>query len=216
MPTLHLLGDDPGLLERWTQTLVGQGHAYRLVDPTERRFGASDDLFLLDLGQRGEPDLSSTLGQIQRNPQLRCMIFAARPQPDQGLALLQAGARAYCNRQVSPAVLGAIIDAVMAGEIWAGREVTDFLLNAALQRPAVAPPAASALLDALTARESEIALLVADGSSNKVIAAGLSLSERTVKAHLNSIFRKTGLHNRVQLALALVGDEPAALRDRSA
>ena len=55
----------------------------------------------------------------------------------------------------------------------------------------------------LTAREAGIARQVAAGHSNKVIAADSGISERTVKAHLNSIFRKTGIRNRVQLALAV-------------
>jgi DNA-binding NarL/FixJ family response regulator len=64
-------------------------------------------------------------------------------------------------------------------------------------------PAGQGPFGQLTARETEIAEQVAAGHSNKVIAAENGISERTVKAHLNAIFRKTGLHNRVQLALAV-------------
>lgn len=55
----------------------------------------------------------------------------------------------------------------------------------------------------MTAREMEVAEQVAAGYSNKLIAAEAGITERTVKAHLNSIFRKTGIRNRVQLALAI-------------
>jgi DNA-binding NarL/FixJ family response regulator len=53
----------------------------------------------------------------------------------------------------------------------------------------------------LTPREIEIARLIGQGSSNKRIAAQLAIAERTVKAHLTEIFRKTGADDRVKLAL---------------
>lgn len=55
----------------------------------------------------------------------------------------------------------------------------------------------------LTARELEIAHLVALGKSNRSIATSLYVSQRTVENHLYSIYGKLGVHNRTQLALAL-------------
>jgi DNA-binding CsgD family transcriptional regulator len=54
----------------------------------------------------------------------------------------------------------------------------------------------------LTAREIDILSLVAEGQSNRDVAAHLFLSEKTVKAHLASIFRKMGVTNRTQAAMA--------------
>ena len=51
----------------------------------------------------------------------------------------------------------------------------------------------------LSVREREVALLVADGLSNPVIAARLNISARTVGAHLNNIYKRMGIHSRVQL-----------------
>ena len=53
----------------------------------------------------------------------------------------------------------------------------------------------------LTPREIEIARLIGQGASNKRIARQLAITERTVKAHLTTIFRKTGVDDRVTLAL---------------
>jgi len=55
----------------------------------------------------------------------------------------------------------------------------------------------------LTTREKEVAQRVAHGCTNKCIANKLDISERTVKAHLTSIFHKTGITDRVHLALIL-------------
>ena len=57
---------------------------------------------------------------------------------------------------------------------------------------------------ALTPREQQIALAIADGRTNRDIAAKLGITEQTVKNHLTSIFEKVGVDNRLQLGLALV------------
>jgi two-component system nitrate/nitrite response regulator NarL len=55
----------------------------------------------------------------------------------------------------------------------------------------------------LTAREQQVATLVCEGLSNKVIARKLSVSEGTVKSHLHSVFQKLGVESRYALLLAL-------------
>ena len=67
--------------------------------------------------------------------------------------------------------------------------------------PAAAPPRGPV---ALTPREQQIAQAIADGRTNRDIAARLGITEQTVKNHLTSIFEKVGVDNRLQLGLALV------------
>jgi len=62
-------------------------------------------------------------------------------------------------------------------------------------------------LDRLTPREREIASLVGRGATNREIANQLSVTERTVKAHLTAIFHKLGLPSRIQLALFMTQDK---------
>ncbi|MES9812798.1 MAG: helix-turn-helix transcriptional regulator [Candidatus Thiodiazotropha sp.] len=64
-------------------------------------------------------------------------------------------------------------------------------------------PDIESTLSKLTDREREIAQLVGSGDSNKVIAKKLDITERTVKAHLSSIFRKTSTKDRLQLGLLI-------------
>jgi DNA-binding NarL/FixJ family response regulator len=56
----------------------------------------------------------------------------------------------------------------------------------------------------LTTREREVAELIAGGASNKDIAERLGITERTVKAHLTSVFQKLGLTSRLQLAVRML------------
>ena len=70
-------------------------------------------------------------------------------------------------------------------------------------------------LEALSAREREVAELVTDRRTNKEIAAALFLSEKTVETHLRNIFRKLSASSRVQVARAVERDrDPAAATDR--
>lgn len=60
-----------------------------------------------------------------------------------------------------------------------------------------------AAMNVLTARETQIAALVATGKNNRAIAAELCVSLRTVENHLYSVYSKLGLRNRTELALAV-------------
>ena len=61
---------------------------------------------------------------------------------------------------------------------------------------------------ALTQREKEVADLVAQGLKNRAIGHKLGIAERTVKNHLQSIFDKLGVANRLELALRVIGNRP--------
>jgi DNA-binding NarL/FixJ family response regulator len=63
------------------------------------------------------------------------------------------------------------------------------------------------LINKLTQREYDIAVRVGNGESNKQIANYCSISERTVKAHLTTVFQKLGVSDRLNLALVLSADD---------
>jgi DNA-binding NarL/FixJ family response regulator len=60
--------------------------------------------------------------------------------------------------------------------------------------------------DGLTAREQEIAALIAAGRTNREVAEQLVLSQRTIEAHLRNIYGKLGVRSRVELARAIGSD----------
>jgi DNA-binding NarL/FixJ family response regulator len=201
MASVILCGNDLRVLGRWTRGLEAAGHDCRIESPATLMRAGPAAACLFDLGPRAGGDPGLLLAAVEALPRVLFIAMAATPTAPQGLALLKAGLRGYGNRMAAPEVVAAMLTSVLDGQLWAGRQVTDHLLGLAMVGPAAATP--QAVIDRLTAREAEIAGDVAAGHSNKVIAADHGISERTVKAHLNSIFRKTGIRNRVQLALAL-------------
>ena len=87
------------------------------------------------------------------------------------------------------------------GELWIRRGLVPKLVDSLTADHEDTMNGATGRFAVLTPREIEIARLIGQGASNKGIARQLSITERTVKAHLTMIFRKTGVEDRVKLAL---------------
>ncbi|MEN9316886.1 MAG: hypothetical protein RIS35_3279 [Pseudomonadota bacterium] len=138
-------------------------------------------------------------------PGCAVVVLSGVPDDDEGLAALQAGARGYCHILAVPESMREVAQVVEHGGLWVGAALVQRLVAAtrlALQRTAAggSPPLD---LSMLSFREAEVARAVAGGKSNKEVARDLSITERTVKAHLGNVFEKLGVRDRVQLALRL-------------
>jgi DNA-binding NarL/FixJ family response regulator len=155
----------------------------------------------------------------QHSPQLRTIVLGDFRSDSEELAYFRAGARACCRSDISLVLLARAVDAVLRGEVWIRRALTGSLVTelAALEAACVAAargpqrPAgpAGAGLDSLTARERQIAAMLARGDSDPSIARQLSLGERTVKAYVSRALRKSGAGDRARLALLFGGGESA-------
>jgi DNA-binding NarL/FixJ family response regulator len=111
---------------------------------------------------------------------------------------LKAGAAGFVLKDTPPDKLAEAVRTVAAGDQLFSPEVTRRLVESYVQRP---EPREVAELEALTAREREVVLLVAKGLSNLEVGEQLFLSEATVKTHLTSILRKLSLRDRTQLVV---------------
>lgn len=114
-------------------------------------------------------------------------------------AALRAGASGFLLKRSSRDELINAVRVIAAGDALLAPPVTRRLID----RFAAAgqDPAAVDQLTALTAREREVLQLLAEGNSNAEIAAGLHLTEHTVKTHVSRILTKTGLRDRVQAVI---------------
>ena len=165
-----------------------------------------DGLVLLDLETIG--------GQAQRaasfiaaHPELQVFVFSALHEPEEGELLVASGARGYANRFIHPDVMSQAVQLVLAGEVWLGADLVLHLIRANARKepkkPKINGVNVPALIAGLTPRERDIAELVVAGNNNKAIASALDVTERTVKAHLGSVFKKTNTKDRLQLAVLL-------------
>jgi DNA-binding NarL/FixJ family response regulator len=124
--------------------------------------------------------------------------------------MLRAGAAGFVLKGVPAEDLQRAVRAVAEGGAWLDPAVTARVL--AIYR-AAAPPAASAPgLDTLTSREREVLALIGRGKTNGEIAAGLYVSEGTVKTHINHVFTKLALRDRAA-AVVFAFDHDLVTRD---
>lgn len=138
---------------------------------------------------------------------LPIVAISDTPTDEQGLVALGAGVAGYCNGYAAAAVLRQVAATVLGGGVWVGQWLLQRLL-AGVTRVAAKkfiPPELSGWASGLTEREIEVARAAASGASNKEIASRLNITERTVKAHLGSIFDKLKLRDRLQLSLLVNG-----------
>ncbi|MCP4543709.1 MAG: response regulator transcription factor [Chloroflexi bacterium] len=110
---------------------------------------------------------------------------------------LQAGGRGYILKDSGLETMLRAIRAVSHGESLLGPNIAQRVLR----QVSVPPKRQTPLLDELTPRELEVLTLIAEGCSNKKIAKELSISEKTVKNHINNVFSKLHVYDRTQAML---------------
>ena len=137
-----------------------------------------------------------TVRRLRRDaPTTRIVVLASQSGDETVERLLRANASGVVGKHLDFAVLVHAIHAVAAGEIWANRHAT-CLAQESLTGPSCKVPKSD-----LTKREQEIADACSQGLRNKEIASRLNISTKTVKGHLNNIFRKLQVDNRFALGL---------------
>lgn len=114
--------------------------------------------------------------------------------------VVKLGARGLVLKGEDPGNLFAAIRLVAEGELAFSNEISKTVLDAMASESR----RQASSLDRLSERERQIAVRVARGLKNRDIAGQLSISENTVKRHLQSIFRKAGVRDRLELAVLAV------------
>jgi two-component system response regulator DevR len=130
-------------------------------------------------------------------PKTRVVMLTSYPDEEAVFSAIVAGASGYLLKQVRGRDLVAALEAVGRGESLLDPAVTEKVLERVRR---IATGAASDDLAQLTSQEQKILLLVAEGKTNKEIAADVFLSDKTVKNYVSSILSKLNLQRRAQAA----------------
>ncbi len=170
------------------------------------RLGCADPGARLVWLSADEPQWPERLRRLRRAwPGERLVVVSNEPDDTQGLAAIDAGARGYLHASAVPELMQEAALVLEHGGLWVGPGLVQRLMAAtrlAISRlPREQPAAAAPTLASLSAREAEVVRAVAAGMSNKEVARLLSITERTVKAHLGAAFVKLGVRDRLQLVL---------------
>ncbi len=149
------------------------------------------DVVILDVSMPDESGLKVAARLRERVPDARILVLSMYDEAEYVLGAVRAGAHGYLLKDAGPAELRAAVRAVSRGQEFFSPAVAD-RLSAAVRGELDAQQ--SDPLERITPREREVLIEIADGRTNKQIAATLGISPRTVETHRESLMRK--LHIR--------------------
>lgn len=159
------------------------------------------DVVLMDLVMPKIDGIEAIRRIVEADPEARVIVLTSYAEDAQIFPAIRAGAAGYLMKDVSPQDLAKAIRMARNGEPLLHPDVARRLMAE------VAHPTQSRRPEAfrtLTEREIDVLRLIANGRSNKEIAADLVLSEKTVKTHVSNLLGKLDLADRTQAALLAV------------
>ncbi len=159
-------------------------------------------VLVLDLAMPGS-DGFEVLRTLERaGNRVASVILTGSDSQNDYVQVVRLGARGLVLKADHPEKLFMAIRAVADGELAFSDEIAHSVLDAMVSNQPVVPSS----MERLSERERQISYMVARGMRNRDIATDLSISENTVKRHLQSIFSKTGSRDRLELAVLALSE----------
>jgi len=141
------------------------------------------------------------LGSLKTaSPDSKILVIGSRRPIAIQIEALTHGARGYFDSSLPVAKLHEALQMILHGEVWVERHVISGLIDELTHIPEISEQQRQAVA-ALSPKELEVAKLVSHGATNKMIAKSMDITERTVKAHLTTIFHKMAIPDRLSLAI---------------
>jgi len=189
MTTRILIVDDHPMITEGIQSILETYADITVVgclnngqDAVDQFEGLAPDVVLMDLNMPGLSGLAATEIMLEKRPDTRILILSMHDSPEYISTAIRHGAKGYVLKDVPTEDIKTAIDTVMRGE--------QYLCNGAAT---ALEPTISDGRETLTGREQTVLLELAQGNSNKEVAATLDISVRTVETHRNNIKRKLGI-----------------------
>lgn len=155
------------------------------------------DVVLMDLIMPEMDGIAATAEIKRISPHTQVVILTSFHEDEHIFPAIKAGALSYILKDIGPKELADTVRAAATGEVTLHPKVAKRLMHEVRQESAgVTEP-----VDALTEREREVLLFIADGLSNADIAGRLVVSHQTVKGHVSNILSKLNLADRTQAAI---------------
>ena len=186
-----LVRDGLERLLRSVDDIAVVGAAADGAEAVELAAAAEPDVVLMDLSMPNVDGIEATRQITGKRPETHVVVLTSFSDRDRILAALDAGAVGYLLKDAEPDELIRGVRAAARGESPLNPKAAQEILRARVRLTSTE----------LSGREREVLALVAEGLPNKQIARRLGISEKTVKAHLTSVFQQIGVTDRTQAAL---------------
>jgi len=143
-------------------------------------------------------DILDSLQVLKKYHFINLLLFHAAPEVYHASMLLKEGINGYENTFIAKKNLLKMIECTKNKQKWLFSDLVYFIINQYTDNDSQRK---LDFMSDLTEKEKEIALMIADGLSNKEIATKMKIALSTVKGHIHHIFEKVGISDRVSLAL---------------
>lgn len=158
------------------------------------------DVVLMDLGLPVMDGIEATRLIRKNDNSSRILVLTSHQEQEWVFSAFQAGANAYCMKDIKLPRLIQIIEMIQDGGSWLDPGIAGYVLDSLPTAIKIEGKGSSDLPD-LTAREREVLKLITEGLSNKEIAESLKISLFTVKNHVCNVIQKLAVDDRTQAAI---------------
>ncbi|MCQ8103047.1 response regulator transcription factor [Methylomonas sp. SURF-2] len=206
MANILIYSNNPRLLAEWMHVLIADHSVSRLLNA---RSEYRADAVIIDAGKLDE---DASLMAVFSNPNVRFLVMGSHWPEQKQVEVMLRGAAGYCEEAEAGQLLKRAVECILRGDIWIRRSLVPKVLGVLTGQMQSSQgnhlslderDKLTRMSNSLSARELEVANMIRQGKSNRSIAEAMSISERTVKAHLSSIFRKFEVDDRLCLAIRL-------------
>ena len=192
-----LVADDHPVVRKGLQTCLARQGRLRIVgeaaDGDEALRKARElrpDVVLMDISMPGLNGLAVTEVLRREAPEIKVLVLSVHNNKDYIFRVIQAGAHGFVSKEAPPEELLKAIESVYEGEPFFSEEIARAALNEFVKNGGKKEP-----FSALTDREREVLVQIAEGRSNKEIADHLHIGVRTIETHRERIMRRLGIHS---------------------
>jgi len=176
------------------------GDAANVEDAVRMVLDVKPDVVLLDVQMPGGGGVEVIRQVAARAPGQRFLALSVSDAAEDVIAIIRAGARGYVTKTISGAELADAVRRVAEGDAVFSPRLAGFVLDAFAGAASLPPAEVDPELDQLSPREREVLRHIARGYLYKEIALRLSISQKTVEAHVSAVLRKLQLSNRHELS----------------
>jgi DNA-binding NarL/FixJ family response regulator len=197
-PIAILIADDHTVVRRGLRALLETQPAWRIcgeasngTEAVEKAAQQQPDVVILDIGM---PEMNGVLATVKIRevaPQARVLVLTMHNSEELIQSCLEAGAQGYVLKSDAERDLVSAVEALVQDKTYFTQSATNVVLENLRDKQRVAIEETSA--ERLTSREQEVVQLLAEGRSNKEVAASLGIATRTVESHRANIMSKLHL-----------------------
>jgi DNA-binding NarL/FixJ family response regulator len=199
-----IIADDHEIVRQGVRNLVENepgmevcGEATCGRDIVEIAARTNPDVAILDISMPGLNGIEATRQILKANPKIRVLMFTMHDAEQLVHEVFGAGAKGYLLKSDAGRHLVSAIRTVASGSHYFSSRLSEVIFESFLRRDVPHLPADSQQKP--SAREREIIQLLAEGKSNKEVAAVLGISVKTAETHRAAVMRKLGLHSISEL-----------------